>query len=69
MVSHLAAFYNATTAAALAAIPPIGDDCLTTSGNDLTVPELNKIVAMVCAGAGAAQAQIQAPSLSNFSFG
>ncbi len=63
MAKHLVAFHHATPTTAHYPLPPIPDDCLTTSGNDLTVPTLNQIVAHVCCGATPLTARLSSPSL------
>lgn len=57
------AFNKATANVALAAIQPIADQHVTTSGDDLTVPELNRIVAYAVSGSALTQAQLRSPSL------
>ena len=63
MVFTTIGFYKADTNAALAAIQPIADQHVTTSGDDLTVPELNQILAYLVTGTTITEAQLQSPSL------
>lgn len=63
MVFHTAGFYKADQNATLLPIQPIADDCVTWYGDDLTVPELNNLLAFLLFGLTPTQAQIQAPSL------
>lgn len=57
------AYYKAAANATLDAIQPISDQHLTVSGDDLTVPELNRIVGYAVAGSDLTRAQLRSPSL------
>ena len=59
----LVGYHKAAVSATLLPAQPIADPHVTVSGNDLTVPELNQIVAMFCCGGAPTQAQMQSPSL------
>ena len=59
----LVGYHKAAISATLLPLQPIADPHVTVSGNDLTVPELNQIVAALCVGGAPTQAQIQSPSL------
>jgi len=66
MVFHTVAFHKAAVSATLLPLQPIQDDCVTVAGNDLTVPELNKIVAALVFGGAPVLAQLQSPSLRRY---
>lgn len=57
------AYHKAAENATLLAIQPIADQHVTVRGDDLTVPELNQIIAAIIAGSALSRAQIQSPSL------
>ena len=57
------AFHKAAESATLLALQPIADQHVTVRGDDLTVPELNQILAAAIAGVGVTRAQLQSPSL------
>jgi len=59
----LMGYHKAAISATLLPLQPIADPHVTVSGNDLTVPELNQIVALLCVGGAPTQAQMQSPSL------
>ena len=59
----LVGYHKAAVSATLLPLQPIADPHVTVAGNDLTVPELNQIVALLCVGGAPTQAQVQAPSL------
>lgn len=63
MSFHTVAFHKAAVSATLLPLQPIADDFVTTSGNDLTIPPLNNIVAALIFGTAPTQAQLQSPSL------
>ena len=63
MVFTTVAFHEATSAGVLEPVAPIGDEHVTTSLDDLTIPTLNQIVAALIFGGAPVQAQIRAPSL------
>lgn len=60
---HTVAFHKAAVSATLLPLQPINDTQVSTAGNDLTVPELNNIVAALIFGNAPTQAQLQSPSL------
>jgi len=59
----LVGFYDATTHAALAAVDAIDDPHMRVSGNDIYVPELNRIMGALAAGADMTECRLQSPSL------
>jgi len=63
MVFHTVAFHKAAVSATLLPLTPITDTQVSTAGYDLTVPELNQIVACLAFGGAPTQVQLQSPSL------
>ena len=63
MVFTLVAYHKAAVSATLLPLTAVPDPHVTTSVNDITVPELNHIVAALMFGTAPTQGQIQAPSL------
>jgi len=63
MASTLVAFHKAAISATLLPQTAVSDPHVTTSGNDITIPELNQIVAALVFGGAPTQGQIQSPSL------
>jgi len=59
----LVAFHKAAVSATLLALQPIADPHVTVFGNDLTVPELDMIVAALGFGGAPTQMQLQSPNL------
>jgi len=57
------AFHKAAASATLLPLQPIADQHVTARDNDLTVPELNALVAALVFGVAPTQAQIRSPSL------
>jgi len=62
----LIAYHKAAVSATLLALTAVPDPHVTVSGNDITVPSLNQIVAALMFGNAPTQGQIQAPSLRRF---
>lgn len=56
-------FYDATAHAALAAVDGIADPHVRVSGNDIYVPNLNKLLGYFAGGSGCTEARLQSPSL------
>ena len=59
----LIAYHKAAVSATLLPLTAVADPHVTTSGNDITVPPLNQMVAALMFGNAPTQGQIQAPSL------
>ena len=59
----LVAFKKTPSNTTLDAIQPIADQHVTVRGDDLTIPELNQLVAAIVASTAVTQAQLQSPSL------
>ena len=63
MPSTLVAFHKAAVSATLLPLAVVADPHVSYSGNDLTVPVLNQLVAALVLGNAPLQAQLQSPSL------
>jgi len=59
----LVAFSKSTANTTLLPISVVPDDHVTYSGNDLTVPELNRVIMALAIGQGLTRAQLESPSL------
>ena len=57
------AFHKAAVSATLLPLQPIADQHVTVKDNDLTIPELNHLVAALIFGNAPTQAQLRSPSL------
>lgn len=60
---HTVAFHKAAVSLTLLPLTPINDTQISTAAYDLTVPELNNIVAALAFGGAPTQVQLQSPSL------
>lgn len=63
MTFTLVAYHKAAISATLLALQPIADPHVTVAGDDITVPELDQIVASLGFGGAPTQMQIQSPSM------
>jgi len=63
MAVHTIAYHKAGASTTLLPLTPVEDTQITTAGYDVTVPELNHIVALAAFGSEMRQAELQAPSL------
>ena len=57
------AFHKAAVSGTLLPLQPIADQHVTVKDNDLTIPDLNFLVAALMFGTGISQAQLRSPSL------